>query len=417
MALLIHWLGQADRVGLQSGGASFSELARQWLQRLESALAEESLSDAPAKLDWSLAQKFIDQLDSNAGPYLQPPRFMLTGSKYKPREAQDLVGADFDSVEDFDDGDDNDEEKRPYGSAYEDVVYEDSTDDGNESETAEEGSDNQDELQLECNRLGQHLTFLTALAQIWKTAALSPHVRKQIQQGGAVSSRCLEALEMWSSQAASNREGLLGLIGEVNSYAISKAGADTDAMSRYDRQRVLKESLLERIISTAVETSDARRMLLAALYSSGQPSRDALDTISSLHDDDRLSIEIFGYLLKGDHEEAEHHMPRLLAALRTKCLLYIPLARGGDAERIYNVRLRRRVLSQLLVWLPRQGLFTSACQLIETARFMEHHNPVGNGAITEFDDMFKLPIAPWCGPLSRTLMPGASKSSSFFRTQ
>ncbi len=69
--------------------------------------------------------------------------------------------------------------------------------------------------------------------------------------------------------------------------------------------------------------------------------------------------------------------------------LYSP-ARLGDPSQIYAVRLRRRVLSHLLVWLPRQGLFHSACQLIETARYMEHQNPVGNGAITEFDDMFKL---------------------------
>ena len=397
MALLIHWLGQADRVGLQSGGASFSELARQWLQRLESKLAEQAQAGVSSTLDWSLAQKFIDQLDSNAGPYLQAPRFTLTSSKFKPRQRDDLVGAgdeldssdDSGSIDDLDEGE-NGEVKSPYHNAYEDVTYEDTTDDGNESETAEEGSDNQDELQLECNRLGQHLTFLTALAQIWKTAALSPHVRKQIEQGGPIASRCLEALEMWSSQAATNRVGLLELLTEVTSYSISKAGADTDAMSRYDRQRVLKESLLERIISTAVETSDARRMLLAALHSSGQASHDALNAISSLSDDDRLSIEIFGYLLKGDHAEVERHMPRLIAALRPKCLLYIPLARGGDPERIYSVRLRRRVLSHLLVWLPRQGLFYSACQLIETARFMEHQNPVGNGAITEFDEMFKL---------------------------
>ena len=388
MALLIHWLGQADRVGLQSGGASFSELARQWLQRLESTLAEEAQSGIASKLDWSQAQKFIDQLDSNAGPFLQTPKFMLTSGKFKPRGSSDLVGAgdDFDPIED---GEENEEQSR-VESAYEDFTYEDSTDDGNESETAEEGSDNQDELQLECNRLGQHLTFLTALAQIWKTAALSPHVRKQIDQGGPSAERCLQALEMWASQAAVNLGGLLELLEEVNSYGISKAGADTDAMTRYDRQRLLKESLLERIISTAVETSDARRMLLAALHSSGKASNDALNAISSLSDDDRLSVETFGYLLKGDHVEVERHMPRLLSALRPKCLLYIPLARGGSAERIYSVRLRRRVLSHLLVWLPRQGLFYSACRLIETARFMEHQNPVGNGAITEFDDMFKL---------------------------
>lgn len=57
---------------------------------------------------------------------------------------------------------------------------------------------------------------------------------------------------------------------------------------------------------------------------------------------------------------------------------------------IYSVRLRRRVLSHLLTWLPRQGFFAQACQLIETARFMEHHNPIGPGAVTEFDDLFKL---------------------------
>ncbi len=404
MALLIHWLGQADRVGLQSGGASFSDLARQWLQRLESKLAEAAHAESPSSLDWSHAQKFIDQLDANAGPFLQPPKFMLASGRYRSRRRDELNGGDDDyrsndgsadqgDVDYADDAADNaeGESTSPYRTAYgDDYVYEDTTDDGNESETAEEGTDNQDELQLECNRLGQHLTFLNALAQIWKTAALSPHVRRQIEQGGQAMERCLEALEMWSSQAATNRAGLLELLNEVNSYAISKAGADTDSMSRYDRQRVLKESLLERIISTAVETSDARRLLLAALHSSGKASNDALNAISSLSDDDRLSIEIFGFLLKGDHVQVERHMPRLLSALRTKCLLYIPLARGGDVVRIYTVRLRRRMLSHLLVWLPRQGLFHSACRLIETARYMEHTNPVGNGAITEFDEMFKL---------------------------
>jgi hypothetical protein len=48
------------------------------------------------------------------------------------------------------------------------------------------------------------------------------------------------------------------------------------------------------------------------------------------------------------------------------------------------------MLSHLLTWLPRQGLYYHTCHLIETARFMEHHNPIGPGAVTEFDDMFKL---------------------------
>ncbi|MGN6545364.1 MAG: hypothetical protein ACTHK7_09980 [Aureliella sp.] len=101
MALLVHWLSEAQRVGLQSGGASFSELARQWLQRLESKLAEQTLAGEPiapkaqeatatsgappqaAALDWSVAQKFFDRLEANAEQFWQPPSFLLSSSKGK----------------------------------------------------------------------------------------------------------------------------------------------------------------------------------------------------------------------------------------------------------------------------------------------------------------------------------------------
>ncbi len=389
MALLVHWLGQAQRVGLQSGGASFSDLARQWLQRLESKLNEDAENpnavqpEPLRKLNWSVAQKFFDYLESNADQFWQTPTFHLAVPSRK--RDNDLVSAGEDEGDNLDDG-----EGKLFGAAYEEVVYEDSTDDGNESETAEEGSDNQDELLQESNRLGQHLTFLTALAQMWKTAALSPHVRSLMKEQGPQAERCLQSLEQWSRQAAHNRLGLLSLIEQVADYRISRAGADFDSMSRYDRQRLIKESLLERIIGTAVETSDARRMLLAALHGSHRASQDVQREIDSLPEDDRQAVEIFGYLLHGEHESVERQFTRLLAALRSKRLLYIPLARGGDPAQIYSVRLRRRVLSHLLLWLPRQGLFYPACQLIETARYMEHQNPVGSGAITEFDEMFKL---------------------------
>ncbi|MCC6510420.1 MAG: hypothetical protein IT423_15060 [Pirellulaceae bacterium] len=388
MSLLIQWLSEAERVGLQSGGASFSDLARQWLQRLETKLSEQAeLPDqtensATSKLDWSMAQKFIDFMESNAGHFLKPPSFMLSSNQRRPAKPDQppLHG----------DEDDPEYDGKLLEAAWDGVSYKDTTNDGIESETAEEGSDNQDELQSESNRLGQHLTFLSAMAQIYKTAALSPHVRRQIDQGGPKAERCLESLEQWSHQAAESRLGLLELLNEVTGYAIGQAGSDIDAMSRYDRQRLLKESLLERILSTVVETADARRMLLAALHSSDLTCEEVHREIESLPDDDRMAVQIFGYLLKGDAAQVEQHFPELLEALRPKCLLYIPLARGGDPSQIYAVRLRRRVLSQLLVWLPRQGLFYSVCQLIETARSMEHKNSVGNGAITEFDDMFKL---------------------------
>jgi hypothetical protein len=385
MALLVHWLGQADRVGLQKGDDSFSDLARQWMQKLDHFL---NTGNEKGTVTWSVAHKFFDYLEANADLYWHSPAFQLEQGRRRRRDKEelaDVLGDDLDLPDE--------ESVSLFDAAYEDVVYNDSTDDGIDSEVPEEesfGSDSTNELVEESNRLNQHLIFLTALAQMWKGAALSRHLHAEISPESDCRDERLAAMEAWANQAAHNRHGLLVLLQDVASYNIPKTGTDHDAMARYDRQRLIKESLLDRIISTAVETADARRLLLAKLYTADS-TRAALQLeLDKLPDDDRLAIEVVGALLHGDRQAIAERFPRLLTALRTKKLLYIPLARGGDPALIYSVRLRRRILSHLLVWLPRQGFFYEACQLIETARFMEHHNPIGPGAVTEFDDLFKL---------------------------
>ncbi len=410
MALLVHWLDQAENVGLQKGSASFSDLARRWLQRLEFVLesaqsaknaeakaTEEGTKAAPSPstpnsaLNWSVAQKFFDNLEANANNYWTAPEFRLAKPPFhKGKSKGDLTASGDSDMLDGDAGDDDDE-KSPYGAAWEDVVYEDTTDDGIESEVSEEGdTENTSELIEESNRLNQHLTFLTALAQMWKGAALSSILRREIAEDAKVGKSRLEAMENWAAQAAANRLGLLSLLDEVAMFKLANGGANQEAMSLYDRQRLVKESLLERIISTALETADARRMLLATLQACGQVSESLATELKGLPEDDRSAVEIFGSLLHGNFAQVEKNFSQLILALREKKLLYIPLARGGDPRQIYSVRLRRRVLSHLLVWLPRQGLFKQACQLIEAARFMEHNNPIGPGAVTEFDDLFHL---------------------------
>lgn len=390
MALLVHWLGQADRVGLQKGEDSFSDLARRWLQQLEHYL---NTADEPA-VDWGVAQKFFDYLEANAGDFWEPPVFRLgSAGKRSNRELLDTTGDDFDLSA----GDENvDDEDGLFSAAYEDMVYNDTTDDGVESEVPEEESgETATELADESNRLNQHLTFLTAIAQMWKEAAVSSQVRSELKERNGSTEMRLAAMETWAAQAAKNRQGLLELLQQVASHRIAKSSSDHDAMARYDRQRLVKESLLERIIATAVETADARRLLLANLVvlsetTDGKQAGIAQEQFAGLPEDDRLAIEIVGSLLHGKADSIPTQFARLLTALRPKKLLYIPLARGGDPGMIYSVRLRRRVLSHLLTWLPRQGFYYQACQLVETARFMEHHNPIGPGAVTEFDDLFQL---------------------------
>lgn len=381
MALLVHWLGQADRVGLKKGEDSFSDLACRWMQKLEHQMLHGEPGSRP---DWSVANKFFDYLEANAEGYWQPPTFSLR--KAQPdKQHGDLASA---AGDDFDLDDD---ENSLFAAAYDDVTYNDTTDDGIDSYIPEEDTgETTSELLDESNRLNQHLTFLCALAQMWKGAALSRHLLAELADGSETREDRLAAMLGWAQQAAANRRGLLDLLQDVAAFKIPKTSADHDAMSRYDRQRLVKESLLERIITAAVETADARRMLLANLAVSGDKHASLEKELKTLPEDDRLAIELVGHLLHGEQPKVEALFPKLVTALRPKKLLYIPLARGGDPALIYSVRLRRRIMSHLMVWLPRQGFFHQACQLVETARFMEHHNPIGPGAVTEFDDLFEL---------------------------
>ena len=71
-------------------------------------------------------------------------------------------------------------------------------------------------------------------------------------------------------------------------------------------------------------------------------------------------------------------------------LLYVALARGGNPLRIVASRGLQAMLRRLLGYLPRLGLLTETTRLIETIQEMELGHPVGPGAVTEFDRMFKI---------------------------
>ncbi len=159
-------------------------------------------------------------------------------------------------------------------------------------------------------------------------------------------------------------------------------------MRSYDRRRVLRDSLMERIIGTAVEMSDSRRLISGVLLALADGDSDPVAD-EEMTEDDAQAVRMFGALIASDHEKVRELFTPFLEVLSDKNLLYIPLSRGGDPVKIYVARLRQRVLRHLIHWLPRRGLIAEACRLIETAREMEQHNPIGIGAVTEFDGLFR----------------------------
>jgi hypothetical protein len=365
MALLVHWLGHAESVGLEKADSSFHALAERWLR--ESA-------------QWSLARKFLDYLEANAETYWRVPRFELGASHefHAPNDAY----VDVDTPEDDDDQD-------LFSAAYEEMVYIDSTADGREGSIFDEGDATDDELERESRRIADRLAFHLGLARMWGLAALLVTRRTPGETAHPDDDkRRLDSLTRWASQAEKNRRDLLDLLQSIDRYTLLTPSGDHDSMVEYDRQRVIKETLLERVIATVVETADAARHLLSA--SCGLVGdQHVLPETPGWDPDMRRAVMVFAGILRGDPKLVKRHFNELIKSLEPKPLLYIPLSKGGNPCQIVAARIRQRTIQDLLAWLPRLGLLTETRRLIESAREMERNNPVGPGAVTEFDDLFR----------------------------
>lgn len=382
MALLVHWLSNADRVGLRLGGNSLPRLSERWLLSLRDVHDKAKPDYGEPSIDqvrqrdtskiWPMVRRLFDYFEANAAEFWSAPQFVLGSSKAQPRDwDRELTEAD--------------ESDGLYDAAYEDVTYRDTTDDGHDGSVFEFGEDGgQDELENESKRLTEHLSFMQSLARMWAVAA---DIAVADQNEDDFEDR-RQSLQAWARRAKENRIGLLELLDSVREYSIAPAGSDKDSMRSYDRRRVLRDSLMERIIGTAVEMSDSRRLINGALLALSCETTESLPD-QELAEDDAHAVRMFGALIASDADRVRELFPHFLEVLRDKNLLYIPLSRGGDPVKIYVARLRQRVLRHLMHWLPRRGLVAETCRLIETAREMEQNNQIGIGAVTEFDGLFR----------------------------
>ena len=378
MALLVHWVGQADRIGLARADASWHDLAERWFGETTSLAGVDPTDAAAARKRWDTARKFLDYLEANAESYWQPPQFRLNAKNGKNGGKQQERALAGDESEE-EDGD-------RFESAYDGVVYKDSTDDGIEGSIFETDEGSTDELAAESRRVADRLDFLSTVACLWRHAAVSRSFLAVTQQDRSAAELAprVAAVRRWIDQAEENRGALSSLLTAVREYKIPTPASDHDAMVEYDRRRMTKESLLERVIATAVETAGAERHLAAALSVVADQPASAPD------DQDRHLVTLLSALLRRDVAAAKDVCPQVRTLLAKQPLLYVPLAKGGNPQEIVAVRVRQNAMQDLLAWLPRLGLWIETCELLETARQMEREHPVGPGAVTEYDELFKI---------------------------
>jgi hypothetical protein len=372
MALLVHWLSQASAIGLVEADASWHDLADRWFAETTSLAGIDPSDSAAAGKRWDAARKFLDYLEANAETYWRPPQFRLGAASPSPASGEAINAEE-------------DEDADRFESAYEGMVFRDSTDDGVEGSIFETDESSGDELVEESRRVADRLDFLSTVANLWRQMAVSPAFRAvaELDPNSAERAQRTAAIRRWIDQADANLVALTELMTSVRDYRIPAPSGDHDSLVEYDRRRMTKESLLERAISTSVDMAGAARLLAATLACLGEPPTTA-------GEEQRQVISLLAALLKRDRQTAAELCPGLRALLAKEPLLYVPLAKGGSPDEIVAVRVRQHALQDLLAWLPRLGLWIETCELLESAREMEREHPVGAGAVTEYDELFKI---------------------------
>ena len=368
LGLMMHWLSQADRIPLEHGETSFYQLSLRWLA---AALRETAtLPDPQDRTGWKRIRRFFDYLEANAGEHWQVPEF----------QPEEHTVAKESSVEPEDEGDEEDELFR---AAYENVVFRDSTDDGHEGSVFDfETSTDQDELQHLSRTIVDRMSFIDQIATVWKLVSLiwaTSEIRKDADAKDPESAESMHSLlDSTFSHLQQTTDDLLQLMTSIQSYRISRSGTDPESMVEYDRVRLMKESLLDQIITANVSVVEAMQFIATAREGIAWPHEPS----------QQVPVALLQACIRGDLPRAQELWEELQDVWNETCILYVPLNRGGPPEAIAEVRSRQQLIQNLMIWLPRLGLLSETYGLIDLVRSMEA-NPVGAGAITEFDDLFE----------------------------
>lgn len=397
-ALMMQWVNQRDRTPLEAGDISFHPLAFHWLATVE-AQQHDAGDDR-----WPEVAMFFAYLEANAEEYWQAPTLQLAGAQVANTGGDDDIpfgepgdddesDYDYEYDDELDDDEDDDEEdyeesdiddsdddrdgdNNLFGAAYEGMNFRGSTDDGVEGNLADDGVETlQTEWDFEAERLEQRLSFLTTVAKLWKHAAITWGGRVDLPERR-------EVLDQWLDQAAANYRKLLELLDAVHGFRFRPPSGSHESLVEFDRLRTAKDAVIQKIVATCVETATAARLLMTT-------REDARDAERFGEPIEAISVNLLRSVLAGDPDVVRSLWGDFLAALRPRQMLYVPHSRGGEPRQVVVTRSWQRLLHDLLGWLPKLGLIHETCQLLELAQQLESDNPVGQGAVTEFDTLFE----------------------------
>lgn len=447
MALMMHWLSQAEEIPLTEGDYSFHSIAIHWMEMLwrekddndtSSARSSKKIFSALSPEErWNLTKKFFDFAEANAEKYWYVPRLELTESMFdlelgstEPRKTRkrDISAEGFSESDIFDDdmideeelsrkieellnegeedpfgdidseevfgtddifevhGDDEDDDQGidpTFSAAYENVTYHDTADDGNEDDTLEGKGASFGPGNEEFELAEETERISERLAFIITMAKL--------WKFAAAKSPVLEQ----SGDSAETTEEAKGRLEGWLQNAKQHWNDLLKLLEKTSRYRVpaprgTQDSLIE-----YDRHRGTKEILLDRIV---WTSVEVADTILLLRaalggkekeqgDPPWLEsvLNVIGAVFRNDPKQVKQYWPRMLRLLSRETLLYIPTSRGGDPMAIVNCRRIQQVILRLLDFAPQLGLIIETFQLLETIEQMEQHHLNRPGAITEYD--------------------------------
>ncbi|VAX38563.1 FIG00926021: hypothetical protein, partial [hydrothermal vent metagenome] len=379
MGLIMQWLDQAETVGVESGRYSIFNLLQRWLQVV-------TAQKNPVAIKWGIIKKLFAFLEANAGEYWSVPTFQFGGEKgISSRREND------DELENSGLGDEGfeSEEENLFKAAYDEVVFRDSTKDGNEGDTLDSGVGygfQTVELEGLLREMEPRLKFLNTLAHLWQVTA----VNLSSQKDGIGHVASLQSfwnaersmvLSDWLKKIRTLQKNLSKLMTDISHYHIEKPSGEHDSNIEYDLQSQAKLYLLHTVITTQVSCRSAERLLECCL-----PIKKPAKKRFSL--EERIT-NLYRAILQRDCLYIRQNISPLLKRLSREPLLYIAMESGGAPEEMLEIRKRQKVLRFLLSHLPSLGMLQETWQVLQMASRMERNSRPDGMAVSEYDRLFR----------------------------
>jgi hypothetical protein len=376
MGLLVHWASLLEGDEIELSGEDWLTAARRWLNR--------AVTDTtPAGR--ARVRRFLDLIEANIGEVADLIAAVAAGREPAGlREQSTRDSAEWPEADDLDEESFDADES--VASAYESMVWRDSTADGNDSGMLE--------------REGGGGNPADAVASIERAAVLLGGVCGLFRH--AVTAVSLEDVRSRSLPAAEERDVLVGwrntlrrlrrtmaqAAGVVNARDRKPAPGMTPA--EFDRLRWQRDATAERLIEAALQATEAVWMLSARIVLSGRAASGAPAARRPPGRSRKPAVgRLFAAIISGEPQAVREELSRVSGHLEGQPVLYVPLSRGGRPERIVTARMRERLLERLAGLLPRLGLVTETVLLVRLAKSLESRRPAGGASVSEFDRVFE----------------------------